>query len=83
MKIEPGNNEYFLIDSTPIQRGTVKIFRNTTRVGFKAHDGKFIENSETKVINELGTFTDENDDEFLTIQAFVDYVKDFIFTKVV
>jgi len=75
MKIEAGNDEYFLVDSIPRQRGTYEIFKNTTRVGLKRPDGSFL------LVDMLDTFTNASDGSFATIQIWVDYVKTFIFIK--
>ena len=80
MKIEPGNEEHFLIDDIPYQRGACRIFVNSTRVGLK-ENGQFIEIREKSVVDELSAFTNSSDSSFENIQEWIDYVKTFIFIK--
>lgn len=80
MKIEAGNEEYFLIDGVPQQRGSCRIFVNSTMVGLK-ENGEFIEVHEKRVVDKLDTFTNSSDGSFASIQDWVDYVKTFIFIK--
>ena len=81
MKIEPGNEEYFLIDGIPHQRGRYDLFINTNKVGLMRQNGEFLQNKEQQVIDDFGNFTNGSSAAFASVDAFVAYVKTFIFIK--